>query len=493
MKYLTDNKLKKYKYDCILLNIFENKIINSNLINKELIKKEQEKYKFFAKENKHLIIKPYENNILQDIILLGCGKKEKINENIFIKLIKFSFKIIKENNYKNIIYLLHNIKLKNKNIHWKIKNIIDVLENLNYKFNIFKTYKIEKEKQININFYLNDLNEYKNVKLSIKHGYIISKGIKKSKNLNNMPPNICNSKYIYNLIKKEFKKQPYTKLCFLKNNDIKKIGMNAYLSVGKGSKNKPIVSIIEYKNSYKSNDKPIIIIGKGLTFDSGGISIKSSNLMHEMKYDMSGAAAIYGIMFIVNKLKLNINIIGILACSENMPDSNATRPGDVIKSLSGKTIEIINTDAEGRLVLCDILSYVEKFNPEIVIDIATLTNACKIALGNKFSGLMSNNKKLSKKLIKSGIESRDYIWELPIIKKYNNFLKSNIADLKNCSEIPFAGAITAACFLSNFTKKYKWAHLDIAGTAWNNKGYTGKPIKLITQFLINYSNLIKNK
>ncbi len=493
MKYLIDNKLKKYKYDCVISNIFENNTINSNLINKELIKKEQQKYNFKAKKNQYLIIKPCNNNILYDFIILGSGKKEKINENIFIQIIKFSFKLIKENNYKNIIYLLHNIKIKNKNIYWKIKNIIDTLENLNYKFNIFKTYNIEKKQTININFYLNDLNEYKEAKLSIQHGYIISKGIKKSKDLNNMPPNICNSAYIAKLINKQFKDKDNLQLLFLNNKEIEKIGMNAYLSVAKGSKNQSIISIIEYKNTKETNKQPIIIIGKGLTFDSGGISIKPSNLMHEMKYDMSGAAAIYGIMFIINKLKLNLNVTGILACSENMPDSNSTRPGDVIKTLSGKTVEIINTDAEGRLILCDILTFIEKFNPKIVIDIATLTNACKVALGDKFSGLMSNNKKLTKKLIKAGLETRDYIWELPIIKNYNKFLHSNIADLKNCSDKSFAGAITAACFLSNFTKKYKWAHLDIAGTAWNNKGSTGKPIKLITQFLINYSNFLKHK
>uniref|UniRef100_A0A1A9UKF0 Cytosol aminopeptidase domain-containing protein n=1 Tax=Glossina austeni TaxID=7395 RepID=A0A1A9UKF0_GLOAU len=266
--------------------------------------------------------------------------------------------------------------------------------------------------------------------------------------------------------------------------------MHAYLSISQGSKKPPYISIIKYNGNSKSNEDPIILIGKGLTFDSGGISLKPSRNMDEMKFDMCGAGAVLGIMHAVLKLNLNLNIIGILACCENMPDASSCRPGDIVQTLSGKTVEILNTDAEGRLVLCDVISYVKKFNPKLVIDIATLTGACVVALGHHYTGLMSNCDKLCKQILNAAKVTYDLAWRLPLNEKFAHQLKSKFADISNVSGSE-GGAITAGYFLYEFAKEYKWAHLDIAGTAWlsgKEKEATGRPVILLTQFLIDYIN-----
>ncbi len=483
MKYKIKENIKSnyINKDCLIIGIYQKKKIktyNNIYIN---IKKEIKKYNFLGKINTHLLIKNTNSSNIEDIILLGYGLKKKINLNKFNKIIKYLFKVIKKTNYKNIIYNINNFNFKNLN--WRIEKIIKIFEKKKYKFNKYKKKK-KKNKSFTINFIINKIENKKKILFSIKKSLIISNGIKKSKDLSNTPPNICNSLYIYKKIKKKIKSK-YIHIYSLNKKNMLDLKMNAYLSVNKGSSNEPLMTIINYKKC--KNKKPIILVGKGITFDSGGISIKKSKNMYEMKYDMSGASSIYGLMYIISKLKLKINVIGILACAENMIDKNSTRPGDIIKTLSKKTIEIINTDAEGRLILCDVFTYIKKFNPDIVIDISTLTGSCLISLGNKISGLISNNKNLTKDLIEASKKTQDYLWELPLFKKYNKYLKSNFADIKNCSEIPYAGTITAACFLSKFTKSYKWAHIDIAGTAYNKKGSTGRPIELITQFLIKKS------
>lgn len=265
------------------------------------------------------------------------------------------------------------------------------------------------------------------------------------------------------------------------------LGMNAYLAVSQGSVNEAQLSLIEYRNHPNPDAKPIVLVGKGLTFDAGGISLKPAESMDEMKYDMGGAASVYGVMNAIAELKLPLNVIGVLAGCENLPDGNAYRPGDILTTMKGLTVEVLNTDAEGRLVLCDTLTYVERFEPELVIDVATLTGACVVALGAHNSGLISTDDKLAKDLELAAAQSTDKAWRLPLGEEYQEQLKSNFADLANIGG-RWGGAITAGAFLSNFTDKYRWAHLDIAGTAWlqgANKGATGRPVPLLVQFLIN--------
>ena len=299
-----------------------------------------------------------------------------------------------------------------------------------------------------------------------------------------MPPNICTPTYLSETAK-DLANDLGLKVEILEESDMKNLGMNSLLSVSKGSIEKPKLISLSYQGNKKS--KPIVLVGKGVTFDTGGISLKPGQAMDEMKYDMCGAASVMGVMKAVALMKLPVNLTVVVPTVENMPAHNASKPGDVVKSMSGQTIEILNTDAEGRLILCDALTYVQKYDPEIVIDVATLTGACIIALGKVNSGLMSNNQALADEIIKASVSSNDGVWQLPISDEYDEQLKSNFADMANIGGRE-AGSVTAACFLARFTKDYKWAHLDIAGTAWNsgaNKGATGRPVPLLSEIILN--------
>jgi len=261
--------------------------------------------------------------------------------------------------------------------------------------------------------------------------------------------------------------------------------MGSLLSVARGSNQPPKLIVLQYSGAAKKQ-KPVVLVGKGITFDTGGISIKPAAEMDEMKFDMCGAASVLGSIKAAAQMHLPLNVVGIIPTTENMPSGNASRPGDIVTSMSGQTIEILNTDAEGRLILCDALTYAERFHPAVVIDIATLTGACVIALGHVASGLFSSDETLARELLNAGEYAHDRAWQLPLWDDYQEQLKSNFADMANIGGRP-AGSITAACFLARFTKKYSWAHLDIAGTAWKSgkeKGATGRPVPLLSQFLI---------
>ncbi len=267
---------------------------------------------------------------------------------------------------------------------------------------------------------------------------------------------------------------------------MKALGAGALLAVAQGSDQPPRMIIMNYQGADKSQ-QPYVLVGKGITFDSGGISLKPGPGMDEMKYDMGGAASVLGTFKTLLELDLPINVIGVLTCAENMPSGGATRPGDIVTTMSGLTVEILNTDAEGRLVLCDALTYVKRFNPQSVINVATLTGACIVALGSNTSGLMGNNPELVASLLSAGKQASDVAWELPLFDDYQEQLDSPFADIANIGG-PKAGSITAGCFLSRFTKDYPWAHLDIAGTAWisggKDKGATGRPVPLLSQYLL---------
>ena len=314
--------------------------------------------------------------------------------------------------------------------------------------------------------------------------------MKAAKDLANCPPNICNPAYLATQAKTLENSTALLKTTILGEAELSELGMQAYLAVSRGSHNEAKLTIMEYRNHPDPQSKPIVLVGKGLTFDAGGISLKPAAEMDEMKYDMCGAASVYGVMNALVSLQLPINVIGVLAGCENLPDGNAYRPGDILTTMNGLTVEVLNTDAEGRLVLCDTLTYVQKFNPELVIDVATLTGACVVALGQHNSGLISTDDELVQQIALASRQSTDKAWQLPLSEEYDEQLKSNFADLANIGG-RWGGAITAGAFLSHFTKNYRWAHLDIAGTAWlqgANKGATGRPVPLLTQFLINRVN-----
>jgi len=324
----------------------------------------------------------------------------------------------------------------------------------------------------------------KAVQAAVHQGEALVEGMNLAKDLGNLPPNVCTPTYLAKTAQGLMKKTKL-KVELLTKKQMEALGMGSFLSVAQGSETPPQFIIMRH-NGGKASEAPTVLVGKGITFDTGGISLKPGEAMDEMKYDMCGAASVVGTMLSASLLGLKQNVIGVIPTCENMPSGKATRPGDIVKSMSGQTIEILNTDAEGRLILCDALTYVERFKPRAVIDIATLTGACVIALGAVHSGMFSDDSHLLADLTQAGHDSLDTVWRMPLDAAYQEQLKSNFADMANIGGRP-AGSVTAACFLKRFTEKYPWAHLDIAGTAWKGgaaKGSTGRPVPLLVNYLL---------
>jgi leucyl aminopeptidase len=384
---------------------------------------------------------------------------------------------------------LPELNVKNRDYYWKIRQAIEATEGTLYQFNEYKTKNKPERRQIKkLVLTVPTRKELPDGELAAKHAMAIVKGIKLSRDLANRPANICTPGHLAEQARILGKSHRSIKVTVLDEDDMTKLGMNTLLPVARGSVEPAKLITLEYKGA-KKEVKPIVLVGKGVTFDTGGISIKPAAAMDEMKYDMCGAASVLGTLLAVAEIELPINVVGVIPTTENMPDGRATKPGDIIKSMSGQTVEILNTDAEGRLILCDALTYSERFHPQVVIDIATLTGACVIALGNHASGLLSNHNPLARDLLNAGESSGDRAWQLPLWEEYNKQLDSPFADMANIGGRE-AGTITAACFLSRFTEKFHWAHLDIAGTAWTsgkNKGATGRPVPLLTQYLLDKS------
>lgn len=353
------------------------------------------------------------------------------------------------------------------------------LANADYRFDDFKS-GAQKLGALSVDILLDAPD--KDSEKGIAEGLAIAKGMETLRDLGNLPGNVCTPKYLAKTAKQLAEKYDSLSVEILKEKEIKKLKMGSLLSVSKGSIEPPRLIKLQHKGS---DDAPIIFVGKGVTFDTGGISLKPGAGMDEMKYDMCGAGAVMGLMKTIAELNLPINIIGIIPSVENMPSDRATKPGDIVTSMLGKTIEILNTDAEGRLILCDALTYAQQFKPKALIDMATLTGAAIIALGRQPSGLMSNDDELADALLEAGEQSGDRAWRLPIWEEYVEQLQSPFADLQNIGGRE-AGTITAGCFLGEFTKDVPWAHLDIAGTAWTNRkgGATGRPVPLLAEYVL---------
>jgi leucyl aminopeptidase len=310
-------------------------------------------------------------------------------------------------------------------------------------------------------------------------------GVRLAKDLANLPGNVCTPSYLAEQAEHVGKRYKKLKVKVLGEKDIEELGMGAFISVSRGSEEPARFIIMEYTGA-SAKTKPYVLVGKGLTFDAGGISIKPSANMDEMKYDMCGGASVIGAIAAAAELQLPLNIVALVPASENLPSGAANKPGDIVKSMAGLTIEILNTDAEGRLLLCDALNYAQRYEPAAVIDVATLTGACVVALGRHPSGLWSNDESLAVAVSEAGETALDRVWRMPLWDEYQDQLKSNFADLANIGG-PDGGSVTAACFLSRFTKDYPWAHVDIAGTAWKSgaeKGATGRPVPLLVQYLL---------
>ena len=418
------------------------------------------------------------------VLLVGLGREQEFKEQQYREAVRAAVKALNETGVPEGVLGLAELPVKKRDIAWKILQTVLVATDSTYRFDRLKSKHDEENKPLGKLTLMVERGELKQSEAALKQALAIAEGINLARDLGNLPPNICTPSYLAEQALQIAKKHNL-KAEVLEQKDMEKLGMGSLLSVARGSHQPAKFIVLQYAGAAKKQ-KPVVLVGKGITFDTGGISIKPAAEMDEMKFDMCGAASVLGSVMAVAQMHLPINVVGIIPTTENMPGGNASRPGDIVTSMSGQTIEILNTDAEGRLILCDALTYAERFNPAAVIDIATLTGACVIALGHVASGLYSNNEALAHELLRAGEYAHDRAWEMPLWDDYQDQLKSNFADMANIGGRP-AGSITAACFLSRFTRKYTWAHLDIAGTAWKSgkeKGSTGRPVPLLTQFLI---------
>jgi len=417
------------------------------------------------------------------VILIRISNQQQLIPKVFLKGIINITKKLKNSSFKKILIPLDQFLNKKITSYIASEHLVRGMIDANYVINSQKTLTVKKLNSYQV-FIHGEKSNISSIKEGIKHGSAIAEGANLTKDLGNLPPNICTPSYLANQAKK-IAKEHKMQAKVLDQKQIEKLKMGSFLAVAKGSVEPLKFIILEHKKGPK-NQKPIVLVGKGITFDAGGISLKPGSAMDEMKYDMCGAATVLGVMKVTGLLNLPLNVISVIPACENLPDGKAVKPGDIVKSMSGQTIEILNTDAEGRLVLCDALTYTEKYNPQTVIDVATLTGACVIALGHHISAVFSNHDPLAKELVDAGSKSLDLAWQMPLLDEYQSQLDSNFADMANIGGRA-AGSITAACFLSRFTKKYNWAHLDIAGTAWvsgSQKGGTGRPVSLLSHFLI---------
>ena len=440
------------------------------------------------------------------VMLVGLGKPEELNIKHLRKSVRAVIKAMPKGVATASLFLAENtvsetgadaitsdITSNEKNtapaanILSKAAHLVEVIMDCAYQVNSIKAKKADANLLTQINIHVADAHA-ETAELGLKQGVSIAHGITLAKDLGNLPPNICTPIYLGEQAK--FLATLYSfKVEVLEKAEIEKLGMGSFLGVAQGSVEPPRLIVLQHLKG-DINQKPVVLIGKGITFDTGGISLKPGGDMDEMKYDMCGAASVLGTFKAIGEMNLPINIVGIIPTCENMPDAGAIKPGDILTSMSGLTIEVLNTDAEGRLILCDAMTYAERFEPSAVVDIATLTGACVIALGHHPSGLFSNKDALAQELLAAGEAAHDRAWRMPLWEEFQTQLDSNFADMANIGGRA-GGSITAACFLSRFAKKYDWAHLDIAGTAWKSgkeKGGTGRPVALLTTFLIQRAN-----
>lgn len=484
---------EKQRGACVVVGVFESKKMTESAkeldsLSEGYIKDILSQGDLEGKSNTTLLLHKVPGVQSKRVLLIGLGKEQEFNDSAFITAAQAAFRVLGSTGITDCTLFLADLPVKNRDIAWKVSQIAKLAVDSNYRFDQLKSNPEEIKKPLRkIIISLHGKEDLAAGEQALSQGAAIAHGMSLTKNLGNLAPNICTPSYLADQAK-ELGKSYKLKVTILDKKDMEKQKMGALLAVARGSHQPPKLIVMEYQGKGKK-EKPIVLVGKGVTFDTGGISLKPAAEMDEMKYDMSGAASVLGTIKAVAEMNLPINVVGIIPATENMPGGSATKPGDVVTSMSGQTIEVLNTDAEGRLILCDALTYAERYEPKVVIDIATLTGACVIALGNIATGLMSNDEELAQELITAGEQSADRVWQLPLWDDYQELLKSNFADMANIGGRA-GGTITAACFLSRFTKKYQWAHLDIAGTAWKSgkeKGSTGRPVPLLAQFLINQS------
>lgn len=422
----------------------------------------------------------------QRVLLIGSDKGKNLSKADFSKWTKTLLEQLTILKVKDAYVAIQELSVADQTAPWLIEQLAieTELNSYQYRSTLSKPKPAPALKKLTLNTAAN-----KAARVAAERGKAVGTGINIARELGNLPGNICTPSYLAKQAKALGRQHPKLTVNIVEEKKMRELGMGALLSVTAGTDQAAKLIVMEYKGAAKTK-RPHVLVGKGVTFDSGGISLKPGARMDEMKYDMCGAASVLGTMTTIMQLQPNVNIVAIIGAVENMPSGNATKPGDVVTSMSGQTIEVLNTDAEGRLVLCDALTYAERFKPQSLIDIATLTGACVVALGSHATGLYSNQDDFAEELLTAGESIGDRAWHMPLWDEYQPQLNSNFADMGNIGG-PEGGSITAACFLSRFTKKQRWAHMDIAGTAWKSgasKGATGRPVALLSQYLLSKSD-----
>ena len=421
------------------------------------------------------------------VLLIGCGREREIDDRRFRKIAAHATAALNDTGAGEASIYLAELPVRGRDLDWKIRQLVEAAEDARYRFDQLKSKKDAPRQPLRkIILGVPGRRELVGGERAVREGVAIAAGVALAKDLGNLPPNICTPTYLAERAQTLAREFPALRVEVLEEADLERLGTGALLSVTRGSAQPAKLIRLDYRQG-PATARPQILIGKGVTFDTGGISLKPGEGMDEMKFDMCGAASVLGTLRACSELNLPLNVIGLIPAAENMPGGRASRPGDIVTSLSGQTVEILNTDAEGRLILCDAMTYAERDQPAAVIDIATLTGACIIALGRHPHGLFGNHPPLVHALVAAGHAAYDRAWELPLWEDYQEGLDSNFADMANVAGNRDGGAIVAACFLARFAKKFHWAHLDIAGTAWKTgkaKGATGRPVPLLTQYLL---------
>jgi leucyl aminopeptidase len=478
---------EKLRTDCLLVGIYEGRKLTDlakslDNVTEKAITLALKSGDMEGKTGSTLILRQLPGISAPRVMLVGLGKADEFG----LKSLRNAFRAALKASPAGVEILATDftgLPVKKSDTQSKAAALAEVALDASYQVNAVKEKKAEPKPLKHI-VVLAEKAETNAAEAGVKQGQSVGQGVSLAKDLGNLPPNICTPTYLGKQAEKLAKDYGF-KVEVLEQTEIEKLKMGSFLGVTRGSDEPPRFIVLQHLKG-KKTQKPVVLVGKGITFDTGGISLKPGADMDEMKYDMCGAASVLGVFKAIGELDLPLNVVGLIPTCENMPSGSATKPGDVLTSMSGLTIEVLNTDAEGRLILCDALTYAERFEPTAVIDIATLTGACVIALGSHPSGLFANNDVLAKKLLDAGEKSLDRAWQMPLWDDYQGQLDSNFADMANIGGRA-GGSITAACFLSRFAKKYDWAHLDIAGTAWKSgkeKGATGRPVPLLVTYLL---------
>jgi leucyl aminopeptidase len=482
---------EKQRSACVVVGVFDNRklSLSAELIDRasngyisEIIRRGDMEGKLGAT----LLLHNVRGTLADRVLLVGLGKERDFRDKEFRQAIRAAVKLLNETgSYEAVLYLTEE-KVKRREVAWRVEHAVIVAMDAVYRFEQMKSEPTEVRRPLRkLTLSVPQRSDLGAGETAAARGMAIAHGMDLAKDLGNLPGNVCTPRYLAERAQELGREFPDVKVTVMERAEIEALGMGSFLSVTNGSDEPPRFIVLEYEHALRKQ-KPIVLVGKGITFDTGGISIKPSADMDQMKFDMCGAGSVLGTFRAIAELKSKLNLVGLIPTCENMPSGRATKPGDIVKSMSGQTVEVLNTDAEGRLILADALTYAERYEPHAVVDVATLTGAMVVALGHVASGIFSNSDSLARALLGAGDDAYDRGWQMPLWDDYQEGLASNFADFANVAGRA-GGSITAACFLSRFARKYDWAHIDIAGIAWKEgkeKGATGRPVPMLATWLL---------